>query len=349
MKYLKFSGIAAAIILLSGCTSTEMNIDMYTSSSFDSTSYVSSLLDDIGASVPEIDANIENRISVSKKETVSSDMSYSVTNKTAVAVKDGGELTVEGSFESDRTSKITVEKGGTLILNGKSSLNCDLTINEGGKLVIGENGVVSGSGTIIVENSFDEIECKGSVTAKIKPPAPVTKDGVTRVGGVLIVNKKYSIPSDFGSELIINDDEGTGLIRDEAYDALLAMREASGYEMPIVSGFRSYNTQKAIYERNYSQYGDDANTFSAKPGESEHQTGFAIDISSLEESYGETEEGKWLNDNCYKFGFIIRYPKGKEPITGYVYEPWHVRYLGESTARLVFDSKLTLEEFLGVN
>ena len=73
-----------------------------------------------------------------------------------------------------------------------------------------------------------------------------------------------------------------------------------------------------------------------------------MDLDAFEESYGETPEGIWLAENCWRYGFIIRYPKGKEEITGYTYEPWHVRYLGKSTAKLVYDSGLTLEEFLNV-
>ena len=73
-----------------------------------------------------------------------------------------------------------------------------------------------------------------------------------------------------------------------------------------------------------------------------------MDISSMKQSYGNTPEGKWLAEHCWEYGFLLRYPKNSESITGYIYEPWHVRYLGKSTAKLVHDSGLTLEEFLGV-
>ena len=347
MKNARIWGISAAAILLCGCTNTHLN-------NMDGSSGIStSLISSSGTSSGEViysSSVIEAEYTVSEKHSISQADSLEVNKEDTMYIANGGELTVDGKMTSEKGGKIIIQNGGVLILNNESQLECDLTIEKGGKLIVGENGKVSGSGSITVKNSFDEIECSGSVTAKIVPPAPVTENGVTTVGGVLLVNKKYSIPSDFGSELITDDEAGTGLIRDEAYDALCEMREASGYEMSIVSGFRSYRTQTAIYNRNVANYGEEeANSWSAKPGESEHQTGLAIDITSLEQSYGDTEEGQWLAENCHKFGFIIRFPKEKEAITGYIYEPWHVRYLGKSTATLVFDSGLALEEFLGVN
>lgn len=342
MKYAKFLGIAAAV-LLCGCTNTQLhNMD---SSSGISTSSGNTSGENFSSIITE-----KTEATISEKHSISANDTFDVFDVDTIFIENGGELTVDGKMTSEKGGKVIIENGGVLILNSEAQLDCDLTVEKGGKLIVGENGKVSGSGSITVVDSFDDIKCSGSVTAKIVPPAPVTENGVTRVGGVLIVNKKYSIPSDFGSELITDDEAGTGLIRDEAYDALCEMREASGYEMSIVSGFRSYRTQTAIYNRNVANYGEEeANSWSAKPGESEHQTGLAIDITSLEQSYGDTEEGQWLAENCHKFGFIIRFQKEKEAITGYIYEPWHVRYLGESTARLVHDSGLALEEFLGVD
>ena len=92
-----------------------------------------------------------------------------------------------------------------------------------------------------------------------------------------------------------------------------------------------------------------AGTYSAKPGHSEHQTGLAFDVGLVDSSFADTESSKWLEQNCHLYGFIIRYPKGKTDITGYIYEPWHVRYLGVSIATKVKESGLTLEEYLGVN
>ncbi|MGN1118914.1 MAG: D-alanyl-D-alanine carboxypeptidase family protein [Oscillospiraceae bacterium] len=253
-----------------------------------------------------------------------------LTVKGKIKCAEGGEIYVKGNVDSTSGSQISVSGKMKILSTGCLSL--------GGTLAVNDTGVVKGLGTLAVQNSFDDISCKGTVTAKIAAPKPVTKDGITTVGGVLIVNKQYELPADYGTEL----DRDT-------YSAYLEMKAASGYDMSIVSGFRSYETQERVFNNWAARDGYEvARTYSALPGQSEHQSGLAIDITSLEQSYGNLPEGQWLAANCWRYGFIIRYPKGKEHITGYIYEPWHVRYLGTSTAKLVYDSGLTLEEFLGV-
>lgn len=169
-----------------------------------------------------------------------------------------------------------------------------------------------------------------------------TKDGLTYVDGILIVNKKYSVPKDYNPD-----------VNKEALDALKNMQaDASvlGYDLSLLSGFRSYQTQETLYNNYVKKDGKEkADTYSAKPGYSEHQTGLAFDVGSLSSSFGNTPAGKWLEENCHLYGFIIRYPKDKIDITGYVYEPWHIRYLGVSNATKVKQSNLTLEEYLKIN
>ena len=92
----------------------------------------------------------------------------------------------------------------------------------------------------------------------------------------------------------------------------------------------------------------EADRYSARPGHSEHQTGLAFDLNSLDQSFGQTKEGKWIAANSWKYGFILRYPQDKEAQTGYMYEPWHVRYLGKDVAKKVYDSGLCLEEYLNI-
>lgn len=113
-----------------------------------------------------------------------------------------------------------------------------------------------------------------------------------------------------------------------------------GYELAAVSGYRSYDRQKVIFDNEVSLKGErKAKEAVAYPGESEHQTGLAMDISSrsngfeLNEAFGSTADGKWVQDNAYKYGFIIRYPKNKEDITKYEYEPWHLRYVGKKSRK----------------
>lgn len=144
-------------------------------------------------------------------------------------------------------------------------------------------------------------------------------------------------------------------LRLPAYDALkllFAGAKEAGFELFARSGYRSYNTQVSLYSSYVNNHGQEAaDTFSAKPGQSEHQTGLSMDITSeymnyqLSETFGDTDEGKWVSENAHKYGFIVRYPKGKENITGYMYEPWHIRYLGTELATEVYESGLTLEEY----
>jgi len=128
-----------------------------------------------------------------------------------------------------------------------------------------------------------------------------------------------------------------------------------GVELIAVSGYRSYKRQTEIYMKNVSNVGaDEADSVSAQPGGSEHQSGLTMDLSAesakcdLTQAFGDTREGKWLANNCYKYGFIIRYPKGKEKITGYEYEPWHIRYVGEALATYLHDNNLCLDEYYGI-
>ena len=145
----------------------------------------------------------------------------------------------------------------------------------------------------------------------------------------------------------------------EAAQALEALFEAAaedGMTLYATSGFRSYSTQKAIFNRKLETMSERAaNASVAKAGYSEHQTGLAMDIegettlgTGLTEQFGESPEGIWVAEHCHEYGFIIRYPKGKESVTGYIYEPWHVRYLGVENATAVYNSGLCLEEYLGI-
>src|SRR5699024_10169903 len=121
-----------------------------------------------------------------------------------------------------------------------------------------------------------------------------------------------------------------------------------------LSGYRSYERQDAIFASNAEKHGEDhANTYSARPGESEHQTGLVMDVTSraigfsLEIEFENTAEGQWVQENAHDYGFIIRYPDGKDSITQYQYEPWHLRYVGVSAATAIKNDDTTLEQYLG--
>ena len=156
-----------------------------------------------------------------------------------------------------------------------------------------------------------------------------------------MVNKTYSLPSDYNP--------GVDSTANAALNEMIAAAAKEGINLWIASGFRSYSRQETLYNNYVARDGKAAaDRYSARPGYSEHQTGLAFDLNSLEQSFGETKEGKWIAENCWKYGFILRYPQNKEAQTGYMYEPWHVRYLGKDIAEKIYKSGLCLEEYLNI-
>ena len=171
------------------------------------------------------------------------------------------------------------------------------------------------------------------------------KDGIYYINGILVANKSYSLPSTYNPGGLLN-------VFTTNYNKMQNDAANEGINLKIISGFRSYGTQQTLYNNYVARDGKaEADRYSARAGHSEHQSGLAADINSLEQSWKNTKEGKWLNDNCYKYGFIIRYPEGKEDITGYMFEPWHIRYVGIDVATSIYNNGnwLTLEEYLGID
>lgn len=164
--------------------------------------------------------------------------------------------------------------------------------------------------------------------------------GLTYINGIIVVNKTYSLPSDYAPGI-----DPTALYY---LHMLQADAKAVGIDMPVISAYRSYETQKVLFDSYYAKDGDKADTYSARPGHSEHQTGLAFDVGAIDDNYGDTIGGKWLYNNCANYGFIIRYLKGKESITGYKYEPWHIRYVGKEVAMDIMNRGITLEEYLNI-
>lgn len=162
------------------------------------------------------------------------------------------------------------------------------------------------------------------------------------VKGLLIVNKKHPIPKDFG------DGENK-----EAYEAFIEFKktmQANGLDIGDgYSGYRSYEQQVRSYESIVKAYGQEhADKVSARPGHSEHQTGYTFDFTHTDSSLvTKKDEAQYIKENSHHFGFIVRYPEQKEVITGYNHEPWHVRYVGK-VAKEIYESGLTLEEYLNV-
>lgn len=182
----------------------------------------------------------------------------------------------------------------------------------------------------------------------VKYSAPSTKTPGKYVDGVLIVNKKYSLPSNYNP--------GVNPTAQKAVNAMVSDAGKQGIYLNPFSTFRSYSRQTQLYNNYVRNYGKtQADRFSAKPGTSEHQTGLAFDFGGrntslwAEDAFANTTEAKWLANNAQKYGFVLRYPKGKEKVTGYMYEPWHFRYVGTDVATKVKASGKTLEEYFKVS
>lgn len=170
----------------------------------------------------------------------------------------------------------------------------------------------------------------------------------------ILVNKQNSLSSSYKpSNLVIpnvtfqtpgniekNYMEATAA---KALEELFAAAKAQNIRLVAISGYRSYTRQATLYKNAVSTYGK-TQMGTAKPGQSEHQTGLAMDVNSISQSFEYTKEGQWLAQNAHQYGFIIRYPKGKTKITGYMYEPWHIRYVGKELASYCYTNNLTLEE-----
>ena len=189
-----------------------------------------------------------------------------------------------------------------------------------------------------------EQQSESSVTGELSEPEPEIEvvDGLTYVNGILIANKSYSLPADYNPGVLPE--------AQSAFDEMAAGAAKDGINLYIASGFRSYEYQQGLYQRYVERDGAEmADTYSARPGHSEHQPGLAFDLNENSDAFAGTPEAEWLEDHAHEYGFIIRYPADKEDITGYNYEPWHVRYLGKEIAEKVYESGLCLEEYLGID
>lgn len=181
----------------------------------------------------------------------------------------------------------------------------------------------------------------------------------------VLVNKEFALPDDYNpSDLVYPNVRFTfkekiekRMMRSEAAKALENLfdgAEKDGIYLAGVSAYRSHKTQTALFNRYVERDGEEkAKTYSAVPGHSEHETGLAIDVSgsdgkcAAEDCFGDTKEAEWLAKHASEYGFIIRYPEGKDSITGYKYEPWHIRYVGVDIASEIADRGITLEEYYG--
>lgn len=223
--------------------------------------------------------------------------------------------------------------------------NCDMQNNINQKI----EETINNKETEIINNKEPEIQEPINNENQIE-----VINGVTYIDGILIVNKTYSLPENYIPANAIGYNRCNECLTQETKQAFNEMKSdanAIGLNLYISSGYRSYTYQEGLYNRYVNKDGKQAaDTYSARPGHSEHQTGLAFDLNTIDDSFANTDEGKWVKDNCYKYGLILRYPKGKEEKTGYQYESWHLRYVGKELAQKLYNNGdwITLEEYFEI-
>jgi len=181
---------------------------------------------------------------------------------------------------------------------------------------------------------------------------------------LILINKTYGLDADDVPDDLVpvsyraeDRSDKYQMLRAEAaseFDRMAEEAKRSGLTIVVTTAYRPYSYQKQLNDTYLKSNGQLwTENYSAEPGHSEHQTGLAADVSSpsadyeLKQAFAGTAEGKWLAENAHRFGFIIRYPEGREDVTGYKYEPWHIRYVGAGPAAEIYNGNLTLEEYLG--
>ena len=271
---------------------------------------------------------------------ITTDYGKEVDIKSKVKTKDNSKDEITISIEGDYNFK----KSGTyklkVIAKDKSSNDSSKEF----KLIVKEKPVEKTTTDTNTNTSIDNTPSSPKTGTTSKGFNIVKKNGIYYIGGILIANKTYSLPSTYNPGGLTSDFTNN-------FNKLKSAASKENINLRIISGFRSYNTQVNTYNGWVSRYGKtEADKISARPGHSEHQSGLAADINSLDQAWGNTKEGKWLTNNCSKYGFIIRYPKGKESQTGYSYEPWHIRYVGTDISSKLYNNGnwITLEEYLGI-
>lgn len=190
----------------------------------------------------------------------------------------------------------------------------------------------------------------------------IIEEGKQIESNLILVNKKISLDASYEPTDLIKPNipflnstaEEEKYMKKEsskAIENLFEKAKEEGINIIGSSAYRSYEEQEKTYKHNIEVRGKkEAGKYAAVPGNSEHQTGLAIDVTNEDRWFDKsTKEAQWLANNAHKFGFILRYPEGKEDITGYNYEPWHIRYVGKDVAQIIYKERITLEEYIKNN
>lgn len=256
---------------------------------------------------------------------------------------------------------MSVVLSASIISINKSQKNTQVMTNKG-------NATIQNSTeTISINNSNSTNTIKQNEISNDYGEAKLTSELVNKISSkdyrLLLVNKDFPLDNTYKPDnLVIPKVKMLGSVANEnrklkkeaaeALEDLFSDAKKEKINLVFVSGYRSFESQASVYERKVKSDGaTEASKYVAKQGSSEHQTGLAVDINSspyydLAEDFEKTKEGKWIAENAYKYGFVIRYLKGKSDITGYNYEPWHLRYVGQENAKNMYENNLCLEEYI---
>ena len=301
------------------------------------------------------------------------DVNVQMNNK---AVLKDGDIWVSADFISSVINGIivTMDTQSNTLYVKRAQLNASTPTNPIYEPISFKYNVTTPSDTI-TDNGIGS----GDTTVKDPPPSQpkdygyvidMTRyeeyiDPQNRDDYLIIANRENRLSSDFVPKdlTLVYKAKGTSAKYKMTYVAAMAfealVKEAEHYNLNIyaTSGYRSYQTQETLFNNyvnghinndgmTYEQAFAEASTYSQIAGASEHQTGLTMDVNWTETSFGSTKEGKWLAENCWKYGFIIRYPKDKQDVTGISWEPWHLRYVGRYHAEKMHEMNLCLEEYL---
>jgi zinc D-Ala-D-Ala carboxypeptidase len=265
-------------------------------------------------------------------------------------------LTAGCGSDSDKSSAVTASPSG--------SVPPAATASPSSSPVASTSPSPSASASVAPNKSPAPTATKSSAAAPTANTGGAVQVAAQPDSITVLVNKQFKLPDNYEPKDLVypnvaftfKEQSEKRKMRKEAAKALEELFDGAkkdGYTLLGVSAYRSYETQKTLFNNYVKKDGEEkAKTYSAVPGFSEHETGLAIDVTggdgkcAAEDCFGDTKEADWLAKNAADYGFIIRFLKGKESVTGYQYEPWHIRYVGTKAAQDIAAKKVTLEEYL---
>lgn len=285
-----------------------------------------------------------------------------------------------GGGKEDSSAEVVVTVGNAAVTSAPVSRTSEATTSAMTSVSITESSPFATSSSEVTSSepsSSDAAANRGvmtteslSMTAFATEQPPGTEGGLsefykdiretdTRMGILILCNKQYKLPESYEPNELMDIPENYHVADGKEYkmekkaaEAFIEMSDAAWYEsektidLRVVSGYRSHSYQTWLYNYYKDQYGmAEADTYSARPGHSEHETGLCCDINVVSNEFENTPAFEWLMNNAANYGFILRYPKGKEHITGYMYESWHWRYIGVEDALALVESGLTYDEY----